>query len=145
MKKSLIKNYAKLIVNVGANVQKGQPVVVNASVGNAELVSYIVEEAYIAGASQVRVEWSYQPLTKHAYKYQTVEQLADYPEWALKKLEYQAETLPAMIHITSEDPDGLKDMDQEKLSKVRAITGPIMMKHREKIDTYYQFFHDVSS
>ena len=88
MKKSLMKSYAKLIVNVGVNVQKGQPVIVNASVGNAELVDYIVEEAYIAGASHVRVEWSYQPLTKHAYKYQTVEQLADYPEWVLKKLDY---------------------------------------------------------
>ena len=35
MKKSLLKSYAKLIVRVGANVQKGQPVVVNASVGFA--------------------------------------------------------------------------------------------------------------
>ena len=139
MKKSLLKSYANLIVNVGANVQKGQPVLVNASVGNAELVGYIVEEAYIAGASSVRVEWSYQPLTKHAYKYQTVEELSTYPEWMLKKLDYQAETLPAMIYITSEDPDGLKDMDQEKLAKVRAITGPIMMKHREKIDNKYQW------
>lgn len=139
MKKSLLQNYAKLIVKVGANVQEGQPVVVNASVGNAELVGYIVEEAYKAGSSAVRVEWSYQPLTKFAYKYQTVEELSNIPEWSLKKLEHQIETLPAMIHITSEDPDGLKDMDQEKLSKVRAITGPIMMKYRAQMDNKYQW------
>ncbi len=139
MKKSLLKSYAKLIVRVGANVQKGQPVVVNASVGNAELVGYIVEEAYKAKASSVRVEWSYQPLTKFAYKYQTVEELSNIPEWSLKKMEHQIETLPVMIHITSEDPDGLKDMDQEKLSKVRAITGPIMMKYRAQMDNKYQW------
>ena len=36
MKKSTIKKYAKLIVRVGANVQKGQSVVVSCSVENAE-------------------------------------------------------------------------------------------------------------
>ena len=64
MKKTTIRQYAKLIAVKGVNVQKGQEVIINASVENPEFVKVLVEECYKAGASKVTVEWSYQPLTK---------------------------------------------------------------------------------
>ena len=41
MKKSLLKNYAKLIVKKGVNVQKGQDVIINANVSDAYFVEYV--------------------------------------------------------------------------------------------------------
>ena len=64
MNKTNLRNYARLIVRTGANVQKGQQVVINASVDDAYFVKYVVEEAYKAKASRVTVEWSYQDVTK---------------------------------------------------------------------------------
>ena len=64
MKKSVLREYAKLIVRVGANVQKGQTVLVHAGLDQPEFVQMVVEEAYKAKAKEVIVEWSYQPLTK---------------------------------------------------------------------------------
>ena len=52
-----LKKYAELIVKVGVNVQKGQPVVLYISVTQQELAHLIVEEAYEAGASEVMIEW----------------------------------------------------------------------------------------
>lgn len=52
-----LKKYAELIVKVGVNVQKGQPVVLYISVTQQELAHLIVEEAYGAGASEVMIEW----------------------------------------------------------------------------------------
>ena len=139
MNKTNLRNYARLIVRTGANVQKGQQVVINASVDDAYFVKYVVEEAYKAKASRVTVEWSCQDITKMNYKHQSIKTLTEMPEWVLKKREYAVEKLPAMIHILSEDPDGLKGIDQEKLLKVQRVVGPVMMKYREAMDNKYQW------
>ena len=43
---NLLRKYAKLAVKAGVNVQKGQPLVISASVYDAKFVEYCVEEAY---------------------------------------------------------------------------------------------------
>ncbi len=139
MKKSVLKNYAKLIVRVGANVQKNQDVVINASVDDAYFVKYVVEEAYKAKARDVRVEWGCSEIAKLHYKYQSVKTLTDIPNWSLEKMQHRVDTLPAMIHITSEDPDAMNGIDQEKMTAVRRHNGPIMMKYREQMDNKYQW------
>lgn len=139
MKEEILKNYAKLIVKTGVNVQKDQDVLVNASVDDAYFVKYVVEEAYLAGAREVEVVWNYQPLQKLNYQYQTVETLKELPEWFLKKQEYRVEKLPAVIHILSEDPDGLSGIDQAKLLEVQKAIGPVLMKYREQKDNKFQW------
>ena len=64
MKKTVLKNYAKLLVRCGLNVEKGQEVLVYADLDQPEFVKMVVEECYRAGASRVTVEWNYQPLQK---------------------------------------------------------------------------------
>lgn len=139
MREEILKNYAKLIVKTGVNVQKDQEVVISASVEDAYFVKYVVEEAYLAGASEVTVDWSYQPITKLSYTYETVDTLKYLPEWYLKKQEYRVEKLPAMIHILSADPDGLSGIDQAKLLEVETAIGPVMMKFREQKDNKFQW------
>ncbi|MDE6661619.1 MAG: aminopeptidase [Anaeroplasmataceae bacterium] len=139
MKEEILKNYAKLIVKTGVNVQKDQDVVVGASVEDAYFVKYVVEEAYKAGARTVVVDWNYQPLSKLSYEYESVETLKELPEWYLKKQEYRVEKLPAMIHIISEDPDGLSGIDQAKLLEVQMAIGPVLMKYREQKDNKFQW------
>ena len=55
MKKTVMKKYARLIAEVGANVQKGQEVMVYASVEVAEFARMVAEECYRAGAKKVMV------------------------------------------------------------------------------------------
>ena len=50
-----LKQYAELLVRVGMNVQPHQPVFIRSSVEALELTHLIVEEAYKAGAEDVRV------------------------------------------------------------------------------------------
>lgn len=58
MKKSLIQNYAKLIACKGANIKKGDEVIIQASVEQPEFVKMVADECYKAGAKRVRVEFS---------------------------------------------------------------------------------------
>ena len=50
MKKTAIQKYAALIARKGVNVQKGQDVIINASVEQPEFVRMVVDECYKAGA-----------------------------------------------------------------------------------------------
>ncbi len=139
MNQEVLKNYAKLIVEIGANVQENQDVIINANVEDSYFVKYLVEEAYKSKAREVRVEWNFDELTKLNYKYESIEALTTFPKWKLEKLSYQVETLPAVIYIDSSDPDALSSVDQEKITAVRRKNGPIIMKYREKMDNKYQW------
>ena len=75
MKKTVMKKYAQLIAVTGANVQKGQEVMINSSVETAEFARMVAEECYRAGAKKVIVEWSYQPLEKTNYRYRSIKTL----------------------------------------------------------------------
>lgn len=132
MKKSVLREYARLIVLKGVNVQKGQDVLVYAGIDQPEFVQMVVEEAYKAKARKVTVEWNYQPLTVLHSRYQTVKTLGEVPEWVEKRQEYFCETMPARIHLVSEDPDGLKKAKMDKLSKGRQLSYPILKPYIDR-------------
>ena len=50
VKKSLLKSYAKLIVESGLNVQPGQEVLIQAGTENVDFALMCVEECYKRGA-----------------------------------------------------------------------------------------------
>ena len=56
MKKTVLKKYAKLIVERGVNVNKGQEVIIVAELDQPEFVTMVVDAAYKAGASKVTVD-----------------------------------------------------------------------------------------
>ena len=139
MKKSILKKYAKLTAKVGANVQKGQDVVIYANVDQEELVSYIVEECYKLKARKVSVEWLSDRITKLAYQKESVATLSEVPPYTIEKQKYYNEKLPAMIHVDSDDPDGLKGIDQKKMSEVMKNRYPILKPFRDERDNKYQW------
>ena len=84
-----LKKYAELIVKVGVNVQKGQPVVLYISVTQQELAHLIVEEAYGAGASEVMIEWKDTFSEREFLKHASEERLENVPEYIVKKGNYR--------------------------------------------------------
>ena len=132
MKKTVLREYAKLIVRTGLNVQKGQTVLVLADLDQPEFVQMVVEEAYKAKAKKVIVDWNYQPLQKVHVRYQSVKTLGTVLEWEKAKQEYYCEELPARVYIMSEDPDGLRGMNMTKVTKARQMSYPILKPYRDR-------------
>ncbi len=139
MKKSILRKYAKLTAKVGANVQKGQDVVIYGNVDQEELVSYIVEECYKLGARKVTVEWGSDKITKLAYQKESVETLSEVTQITIEKQKYFNDKLPAMIHVDSDDPDGLKGVNQAKMAEVMKNRYPILKPFRDERDNKYQW------
>ena len=132
MKKTVLREYARLIVRCGVNVQKGQEVMILAGLDQPEFVQMVVEEAYKAKAKKVIVEWSYQPLDKLGVRYQSLKTLGTVEEWEKARQEHMCQTLPARIYLESDDPDGLKGMNMEKAAKARQMKYPIIKPYRDR-------------
>lgn len=139
MKKTDLRNYAKLIVKKGINVQKGQEVYVTAELDQPEFVKMIVEECYRAGAGKVIVDWMYMPLTKLHVRWQKEKVLAKVEEWEKARLQHKVDTLPALIYLESEDPDGLKGVNMPKLVKAQQAKRKITKPYRDLMDNKYQW------
>ena len=139
MKKSVLREYARLIVRKGINVQKGQEVIISAGLDQPEFVQMVVEEAYKAKAKKVTVEWNYQPLTKTHVRYQSLKTMSTVSDWELARQEHYCNVLPCRIHLLSADPDGLKGVDMGKVSKANQITHPILKPYRDRRDNRDQW------
>ena len=139
MKKTVLREYAKLIVRCGVNVQKGQDVLIYADLDQPEFVKMVVEEAYKAKARAVKVEWNYQPLQKIHVRYQSVKTMSEVPEWIKARFEHYCNVIPARIHLISEDPDGLKGINMAKVSKARQISYPIIKPYRDRLENKEQW------
>ncbi len=139
MKKTVLREYARLIVRCGVNVQKGQEVVIYADLDQPEFVAMVVEEAYKAKAKKVVVEWDYPSLQKLHVRYQNVKTLGTVTEWQKAKQEHFCQVLPARIHLISEDPDGLKGINMEKVSKANQMAYPILKPYRDRRENKEQW------
>lgn len=126
MKKTVLQEYAKLIVRCGVNVQKGQDVIIYADLDQPEFVAMVVEQAYKAKARKVTVEWDYPQLMKLHTRYQTVKTMGTVDKWRTEQQQHYCDTLPCRIHLISEDPDGLRGVNMEKRAKARKLSYPIL-------------------
>ncbi|WP_270397822.1 aminopeptidase [Ligilactobacillus ruminis] len=126
-----LKKYAELIVKVGVNVQKGQPVVLYISVTQQELAHLIVEEAYEAGASEVMIEWKDTFSEREFLKHASEERLENVPEYIVKKGNYIAGKKAARISVMSADPGAYSGIDQKRIAKNQAAMGKALRQVRK--------------
>jgi len=94
MKKAVLKQYARLIARTGANVQKGQSVLIVAGLDQPEFIETLAAECYRAGASEVEVEWRHQPLTRLAVRYKSARRLGEVKAWEEAKQQWQGGGAP---------------------------------------------------
>ena len=139
MNKTRLRAYAQLIVRSGVNVQKGQEVLIFADLDQPEFVKLVVEEAYKAKAKKVTVEWNYQPLDKIHVRYQSVKTLGTVSEYQKARQQHWCDTMPARIHLLSEDPDGLRGMNIEKQAKARQMSYPILKPYIDQREGIQQW------
>ncbi len=139
MDQERIKKYAQCIVLKGANVQKDQIVDISIAADQYEFARLLVEECYKAGAKSVRVDFVDDVIYKLNVNNKSLETLTEFPLWEEEKLKYKVEHLPVRIYITSEDPDGLKGVDQEKSAKAQMINYPKMKKYIDQMENKYQW------
>ena len=139
MKKSVLRSYARLIARSGVNIQPGQEVFILAELDQPEFVQMLVEECYKRKAKKVVVDWNYQPLQKVHYRYRTLTTLGKVDNYEEARWQHYVDTIPCRIYLLSEDPDGLKGINQEKMAKAQQKRYPIIKPYRDAIENKYQW------
>ena len=139
MKKTVLRKYANLIATVGINVQKGQEVFVVAELDQPEFVKMVVEECYRAGAKRVVVDWSYQPLDKLQIRWRSQKNLGTVADWEEARWKHYLDEIPCRIYLVSEDPDGMKGVNQEKMMKAQQSKMKVIKPYRDQIENKYQW------
>ena len=139
MKKTMQRKYAKLIARTGANIQKGQTVRLYINADQYEFATILVDECYKAGASRVDIDWDWQPITKLDFRHRTLKSLSTVQKWQEERLKLMTEELPCRIVILSDDPDGLKGVNQEKMQKAQIARYPVIKPYRDAIESRHQW------
>ena len=139
MKKTTLRKYARLIAQCGVNVQKGQEVFITAGLDQPDFVKMVAEECYKLGASRVVVDFDYQPLTKLNVKYCSLETLGGLTGYQKARFEHYVEKLPCRIYLESDDPDGLKGINQHKMLRAQQMRYPLIKGYRDEMENKYQW------
>ena len=129
--KQNLHKYAELAVKVGANVQKGQTLIINTSLDAAELVRLIVKQAYEQGAYHVKVNWSDDTITRLRYDMAAEESFLDEPKWYAGEMLELVQKGAAVLHIVSSDPDLLNGVSNQRLQNHQVTYRKAMTTYRE--------------
>lgn len=116
----MIRKYAYTLARVGLNVQKGQPVLVEAAIEGYEFTSIFAEECYKLGASNVVISYLDQKNLKVAAKYRDDEEfkLAD----PLEKMIYEKylEEGACYCRLEGVNPKEMEDVEEALSNKIFA-------------------------
>lgn len=128
-----LNKYAKLVVEVGVNIQKDQVLVIRTPIEGAYFARLLTKCAYEVGAKRVYVEYSDEQTSKLTYEYAQEETLSEFPEWETLKYEQYVEQNAAFISISASNPDLLKDIPVSKISAAQKAAGQGLVKFRKAV------------
>lgn len=128
-----LAQYAELAVQVGMNVQKGQPVLINTTTDAVEFARLVVAEAYKAGASRVTVNFIDEFVSRAFYENASEEEINYYPEWAAKQRDELIAKNGALLWIDSEDPDLLEGIPSSRISAQQKAGGKALENYRNAV------------
>ena len=115
-----LDRYADLIVRVGANVQPGQTLFVNAGPEHLELVRAIARSAYRAEAGYVDVRYADAHVRRAMIELGPDEALTASPSWLVERA--AALDGNAIVMIAGEaEPELLADLDQDRVGRAQPV------------------------
>ena len=115
MKLEKLNKYARLSVEVGVNLQKGQMLLINSPVDCKDFTRMIVKNAYEVGASDVVVRWNDDVSGKYFYDYASMDKIKEIPNYLVEMMKYVVDNNAAVVSISAPTPGLMKDVDPEKL------------------------------
>ncbi|ONI42412.1 peptidase M29 [Candidatus Epulonipiscium fishelsonii] len=128
-----VEKYAKLIIEMGVNIQEGQYLMINSPIETAYFARALTRFAYQRGAKKVYVEYHDELLLKLNYDYAPDEAFLEYPQWVAKGMETLGKNNCAFIRISASNPELLKDVDSKKISMANKTARIALAAHRKQV------------
>jgi aminopeptidase len=115
-----IDDYARLVVRVGVDVQRGQDVIVRAEIDHAPFARAVAAEAYRAGARHVDVDYRDPYVRRALVADGSDDSLGVTPPWVVARMEHAAQTGTAIISISGgSNAEVYEGLDPARLGRAR--------------------------
>ena len=136
MNESYLDKFARLTIELGVNLEKGQPIVIRSST-DPELVKFArkcAQAAWKAGASEVLMDWRDSEISALEYANKDLEAFKTAPSWKVDFYESAAKNNAAFLLIDGDDPEAFKDADPLKMVSARMAMNSATPTYRGGID-----------
>lgn len=123
MNDHFLRNYAKVILRIGVNLQEGQNLYISAEPIHWDFITYLVEEAYQLGAQFVKVDAHHPAAFKARISYARDAYLGYVPTNFTVEQQTMMDESWAVVSLDGmEDPHVYDNMDQDRNSVVQKAT-----------------------
>jgi len=119
------RKYAYTLARVGLNVQKGQPVLVEAAIEGADFTPIFAEECYKLGASNVIVHYLDEPNMKIAAKYRSAEDVRRVEDWEELQCQKYLDEGACYVRLEGVNPKLMEDVPEAQANAIFAHTDTV--------------------
>jgi len=124
-----MKKFADLFVRMGANVQKGDTVIVTANLTDAPFVRLIARRAYECGAREVVCQWSDPECVRMRALEADPAVFDEFPSWKVDFYACYDARQSVYMHVDSGDPDLLAGAEADRLLRETVSRGGATKVH----------------
>lgn len=129
----ILCEFAKLVLKIGVNLQKGQGLEIACPTEKAEVAHVLAETAYKMGAKIVKVRWEDEITDKINYLHASESALTDIPKWLVASKNYIVEKGFCYVAISAENPSAFKDVPATKLAAVAKAKSRALKKFSDAV------------
>ena len=132
MKESRINAYAKLLIEIGLNLQKGETLIISSPVECADFARRCVTYAYEKGCREVIMNWSDSYISKERYLKADDSVFDEFPSWKADFYNSAAEENYAWLHIDADDPEALSGVDPDRIIRMSRVSSNAVKYYRDR-------------
>ena len=128
----LQRDYARLLIREGLNIQLGQKLVVNCPVDCAFFARLCADEAYAAGCREVLMRWRDDYLARAKYLHAADDVFDQVNAWEVDMLNTVSAEGAAWLAISADDPENLKGVDPDRIRRSQIAGGKALEPFRQR-------------
>ncbi len=128
-----LKDYTRLVLSVGVNLQKGQGLEIACPVERRELAHALTQTAYEMGAKIVRVRWDDEVIDRLNFENAQTEVLTKIPESLVKSKEELVKEGFCYVAVAADNPQAFKNVPAQKLAAYSQAKSIALKKFSDQV------------
>jgi len=133
MNNELLEKYALLLIKTGINIQRDQILIINSPIECAPFTRIVSRIAYAQGARDVVINWRDELSSKIKFMNAPEEIFSEYPDWQRDFYVSSARKGAAFLSISASDPELMKDVNPERMSKANKAASTAIKEYRDRL------------
>lgn len=112
-----LREYAKLLIEIGLNVQQGQTLVISSPVDCAPFARLCASAAYDVGCREVVMRWTDDYMNRERFLRADDSVFDTFPVWQKEFFNGYADEGAAFLNIAARDPEALRGVAPDRLTR----------------------------